>query len=242
MIEELDLKHIFSSVKEEIATENFEKRSKLRKAEGKSKAKEWIQCDSCIFDDIIAAIKIYKPKTISKYAYTFPLNPWYYMTDLGYVYRLCQWDKLPTKEEKAKAIDTNRWQLCCDGKAKQHQIYISKDKINKAKSLGYKVHITKPDSKGIKHYSIKINADLMKECCFNKEKKMLPFTDGRNNKHSCKQFNIIDEDGNENNFESMKQCYETMFKNICSWRTFLRGINKDKTILKVKKQSYIIIS
>ena len=140
MIEELDLKHIFSSVKEEIATENFEKRSKLRIAEGKSKAKEWIQCDSCKF--VIAAIKIYKPKTISKQVYTFPLNPWYYMTDLGYVYRLCQWDKLPTKEEKAKNENTLKWQLCCDGKAKQHQIYISKDKISIAKSLGYKVGIS----------------------------------------------------------------------------------------------------
>lgn len=241
MIEELDLKHIFSSVKEEIATENFEKRSKLRIAEGKSKAKEWIQCDSCKFGDVIAAIKIYKPKTISKQVYTFPLNPWYYMTDLGYVYRLCQWDKLPTKEEKAKNENTLKWQLCCDGKAKQHQIYISKDKISIAKSLGYKVH-TQIDKKKIKHHSIKINADLMMQCCFNEDKKMLPFTDGRNNKHSCKQFNIIDEDGNESNFESMKQCYETMFKEVCSWATFRRGINKEKTVLKIKNQSFIIIS
>lgn len=238
----MNFNEIFTEVRQDLQKGEYDKRSETRLKEGKGKAKEWIPCDSCKTSDVLKAIKIYKRETMTKCAYTFPLNPWYFVTDKGYLYRLCQWTKLPTKEEKAEAINTDRWQLCCDGNKKQQKIYISKDKVNIAKELGYKVQFEENKEKGIKHWSIKINNDLLKECCFNEDRKMVPFRDNRTNKHSCKQFIIIDEDGNEFTFESMKQCYETMFKNVCSWATFRRGINKEKTVLKIKNQGFIIFS
>lgn len=236
------LDKIFTEIRHDLQKDEYIKRNEARLKAGKSKAKEWIPCNSCKNSDVLNAIKIFKPSTIDKCAYSCPLNPWYFITDKGYLYRLCQWDKLPTKEEKDNAINTNRWQLCCNGNAKQLKIYISKDKVKLAEELGYKVQFEENKEKGIKHWSLKISNELLKECCFNEDRKMLPFRDNRTNKHSCKRFSIIDEDGAQFDYESMKECYEMKFKNVCSWRTFLRGVNKDKTVLVIKNQSFIIIS
>lgn len=47
---------------------------------------------------------------------------------------------------------------------------------------------------------------------------------------NSKTFTICDEDGKQYSFNSQKECYETMFNEVCSERTFKRAIkNLDKT-------------
>lgn len=234
MNHESNLAELFSSVRGEVQRGEFEKRNESRLNEGKSKAKEWIPCNDAKPKEVLAAIKLYKASTIKKKVYTFPLNPWYFVTDLGYVYRLCQWDKVLNKEERANGESSLRWQLCCDGKHKSHKIYIGRDNIETAKQFGYKVH-TQKDAKGLIHHSININNALLIESC--QQKGLTQFVDKRS-----RRLKLVDEQGVEYTFDSQKECYEKLFADVVSYITFKRAMKNAQDVLKIKSQCYKIIS
>lgn len=234
MNHDLNIAELFSSVREDIQRSEFEKRNENRLKEGKAKAKEWLQVDSYKLADVYATIKLLKPSTIKAQAFPFPLNPWYIVTDLGYVYRLHQWNKVLNKDEVANNEDSLRWQLAVDGKLSTHKIYINQDKITKAKEAGYKVYSRK-DKKNIQHHWLQINnAALVKSCI---EHNLVPFEDNR-----CKAFSFTDAEGNQYQFATQKEAFEKMFAHVVSYKTFCRALkNAQGNVFVVKKCRYSVI-
>lgn len=194
--------------------------------------------DVITIDEIRDTIKSVKPDYIDKEIKPFPLNPYYYVSDKGYVFRLHTWDKMLNKDELCSNYKFIYNQLSVIDKNTQQKIYIGFRMIPKAKAFGYKV-FKDIDKNNNPHCYITINNEVLKRCCF--EEKMIPFEDKRTNKHLRKSVHLYDSDGKLYAFGSQKECYDKMFSSIISEKTFKRAIKKAKETgeLIIKKETYI---